>query len=64
MYAVVTSLKSLFFFYQKPGTTNDEYLKEFKACIESIEDFDACTLGKFPCLVKKKLAKTFHKTIN
>ena len=28
------------------------------------KDFDACTLGKFPCLVKKKLKKVYNKTIN
>ena len=32
-YAVVTSFKSLLYFYQKPGTTNDKYLKEFKAWV-------------------------------
>ena len=57
------SVKNLFYFYQKPETTNDEYLKEFNAWVESIDDFDAYTLGKFPCLVKKKLEKTYNKTI-
>ena len=41
---MVMSLKNLFYFYQKPETLNDEYLKEFKAHVESIDDFDACTL--------------------
>ena len=49
-------MKSLFYFYQNPDTSNDEYLKEFKAREESLDHFDACTLGKFPCLVKKNSA--------
>ena len=56
-YAVIMSVKNLFYFYQKPETPNDEYLKEFKARVESINNFDACILRKFPCLVKKNLKK-------
>ena len=55
-YAIVQLLKSLIYFY--------EYLKEFKSCFESINDFDACTLGKFPCLVKKNLDKVYNKTLD
>ena len=60
--AVVMSLKNLFYYYQKPETTNYNYLKEFEARVESADDFDACVLGKFPCLVKKKLLKMYDKT--
>ena len=63
-YAVVTSLKNLLYFDQKPDVTNDEYLKKFKAQVESAEDFDTCVLGKIPCLIKKKLEKMFSKTMN
>ena len=56
------SLKNLLHFYQKPEMTNNEYLK-FKASVELIHDFDACILEKFPCLIKKKLEKIYHKTI-
>ena len=63
-YAIVQSLKSLKYFYQRPHVANNEYLKEFKACVETIKDFDACTLGKFQCLVKKKLEKVYNKTID
>ena len=56
-YAVIMSVKYLFYFYQKTETQNDEYLKEFKARVESINNFDACILRKLPCLVKKKLKK-------
>ena len=59
-YAMVRSMKSFFYFYQKRDTSNDEYLKEFKARVESLDDFDACTFGKFPCLVKKKLSKWYN----
>ena len=63
-YTVVQSLKSLIYFYQQLDVTNDEYLKELKAGIESIDDFDACTLQKFPCLVKKKLDKIYNETLD
>ena len=52
-YLVVTSLKNLVYYYQKPEATNGKQLKEFKARVESADDFDACILGKFLCLVKK-----------
>ena len=32
-YTVVSLFKALFYFYQKPDMTNDEYLKEFKAWV-------------------------------
>ena len=56
-YAVVTSLKNLLYFYQNPNVTNNNYLKEFKEWVESIDDFNEWTLGNFPSLVKKKLVK-------
>ena len=51
--AVMTFLKNLLYLYQKPVATNNKYLKEFKARLESIDNYNACILGKFPCLVKK-----------
>ena len=63
-YIIFQSLKSLIYFYQQPNATNNDYLKEFKACIESIKDFDSCTLRKFSCLVKKKLDKIYNKTLD
>ena len=50
-YAVVSSLKAVFYFCQKLNTTNTEYLKEFKAQVESMDDYMACLLGKFLCLI-------------
>ena len=63
-YAMEQSIKGLFYFYQKLDTSNAEYLKEYKAQVESLDDFESCTLGKFPCLVKKKLSKLYNKTID
>ena len=45
---VESSIKALFYFYQKPDMTNDEYLKEFKAWVKSMDDYNAFVLGKFP----------------
>ena len=47
-----------------PDTTNDEYLKEFKAWVDSMDDYYACILGKFPCLMKNKLAQKNNKTVD
>ena len=47
-YAVISSLKNLLYLYQKPEATNDEYLKEFKARVESMDDYWVCVLGMFP----------------
>ena len=41
-YAVVSSLNYLLYYCEKPDVTNDEYLKEFKESMESMDDFDAC----------------------
>ena len=45
-YVVVTSLKGLLYFHQKTDVTNNKYLKEFKARVKSIDDYNACILGK------------------
>ena len=33
-------------------------------CVKSMDDFDACVLGKFPCLIKGKLLKRYEKTLD
>ena len=60
---MVQLLNSLLYFYQKPEASNNEYLKEFKAHVESIDDLDACTLGKIS-FGEGKLNKTYNKTID
>ena len=37
--------------------TNDKHLKEFKARVESMDEYNACVLGKFTCLVETKMKK-------
>ena len=43
--------------------TNNEYLKEFKGRIESMDDYIACILGKFPCLKAMKMKKTYGTSV-
>ena len=54
---MVTSLKGMLYFYQMPDMTNGEYLKKFKARVELMDVYNACILGKFPCLIAKKMHK-------
>ena len=63
-YMVKMSLKNQLYFHQKPEVTNDEYLKEFKAKLESFDDYSACILRKSPCLVETKIEKTYSKNVN
>ena len=63
-YAVISSLKNLLYLYQKPEDTNNEYLKELKARVESMDDYRACMLRKFPCLIEDKMMKKFNKTMD
>ena len=62
-YAIFSLLKNLFYVYQKLVEPNDEYLKEFKARVESMDDYKVCVLGKFPCLVEDKVIEKFNKTM-
>ena len=59
--AVTSLLKNLLYLYQKPEETNDEYLKEFNARVESMDDYGACMLQKSPCLVEDKMMEKFDK---
>ena len=42
---------------------NDEYLKEFKAPVEFMDDYNSCVLGKFPCLMETKVKKCMKKKL-
>ena len=64
MYAVISSLKNLLYLYQKSEVTNDEYLKEFKAKVESMDDYQACILEKFSCLVQDKMVDKFDEMMD
>ena len=46
-----------------PEDTNNEYLKEFQAKVELMDDYRTCILGKFPCLVEDKMREKFDKTM-
>ena len=61
-YAVISSVKKPLYPYQKPKVNNDEYLKEFKARVESMNDYRAGILGKFPCLLKDKMLEKYDET--
>ena len=52
-YAEVSSLKNLLYPYHKSDLTNNEYLKEFNARVESIDYFNTFILGKRPFLMKE-----------
>ena len=63
IYATVTSLKVLLYFFQRPDMINDKYPKESKARVESMNDYNACFLRKFPWLIKTKMEKKFGKSV-
>ena len=60
---MISLLKDLMCLYQKPEASNNEYLKKFKAQVESMSDYRACMLGKFPCLVKDEKLQKYKKTM-
>ena len=60
---MISFLKNLLYLYQQPEKMNIEYLKEFKARVKSMDDYRACVLGKFPCLVEDKMMEKFDKTM-
>ena len=53
-YVVMTTLKTLIYFYKKSDVTNDEHMKEFKARVKSMDDFNWCIVGGFPFLIENK----------
>ena len=62
--AVISSLKNIFYLYQKPEVSNNEYLKEFKARVQSMDDYQACVLGEIPCLIEEKMFEKHDKGMN
>ena len=63
-YAMILSLKNLFYLYQKPEVSNHEYLKEFKARVQSMDDYQTCVLEKFPCLMEEKMLEKYDKSMD
>ena len=55
--------KKLLYFFQMSDVINNEYLKEYVARVESMDDYDTFILGKFPCLMEK-MKELYKKTIN
>ena len=52
IYSLVMSLKNSLYSKNTDGI-NDEYFKEFKANVESIDDYNACILGELHFIVEK-----------
>ena len=60
---MISSLKNCLYLYQKPDASNNEYPKEVKAEVETINDYRACVLGKFPCLVEDIIMEKYDKSM-
>ena len=54
IYAVLNSLRAFFVNYQRNDMTNNNYLKEFLACISTLDDY-------IPCLLQEETKKMFSK---
>ena len=63
-YAMILSLKNLFYLYQKPDVSNDEYLKVFKTRVVSMDNYQDSVLGQFSCLVKDKMLEKYDKSMD
>ena len=63
-YAVFNSLQALFINFQKSDQTNDNYLKEFQACMTMLDDYDSNIMGLVPCLAEETIKEMFQTMID
>ena len=62
--AIFNSLRALFVNYQRNDITNDDYLKEFQACISSLDDLNANILSDIPCLLEDEVEIMYSRAMD
>ena len=63
-YDVFNSICTLFIDFQKNDQSNYDYLKEFEACMATLDDYNANVVDLVPCLLKDTLKEICDTTMD
>ena len=63
-YAVFNILRVLFVNFHKTDDADNDYLKEFQACLATLDDYNANVVDLVPCLVEDSVNNLYGKTID
>ena len=63
-YIVINSLCALFINFQKNDKSNVDYLKEFQACMATLNDYNENVVDLVPCLMEDALKEIYGATMD